>query len=85
MSDPLWICNFTYAMTTAMNTAIDPIFVRNEVVAQGTNPSISLVTTDKTKVELSPYSIKVRGWPTRQPSSVALSLTFRVFIAYFDK
>jgi hypothetical protein len=65
MSDPSWICNFTYIFTTALNTALDPIFVKKEVVKQGTNPNITLVTTDKTKIELSPYTIRVRGWPTR--------------------
>jgi len=32
MSDPSWICNFTYVITSGSNTAIDPIFVKNEVV-----------------------------------------------------
>ena len=85
MIDPSWICNFTYVMTTDTNSALDPIFVKNQVVPQATNPTLSLVTTDKTKVELSPYTIKIKGWPTRQPSSVALSLTFRIYIAFFDK
>lgn len=85
MIDQSWICNFTYVMTTDSNAALDPIFVKNQAVPQATNPTLSLVTTDKTKVDLSPYGVRIRGWPTRQPSSVALSLTFRIYIAYFDK
>jgi hypothetical protein len=42
MSDPSWICNFTYVMTTGTNGAIDPIFIRNEIVPQGTNPTVTL-------------------------------------------
>jgi hypothetical protein len=52
-------------MTTDTNSALDPIIVKNQVVPQATNPTLSLVTTDKTKVELSPYTVKIKGWPTR--------------------
>jgi len=65
MIDQSWICNFTYVMTTDSNAALDPIFVKNQAVPQATNPTLSLVTTDKTKVDLSPYGVRIRGWPTR--------------------
>ena len=79
--DPVWICNFTYQITNVNGGALDPIFKKHEVVKQGTGPNVTLDTIDKTKVDLSPYTIRVRGWPSRQPSTVAQSLSFRVFIA----
>lgn len=69
--DPVWICNFTYVFTNGAGGALDPIFKKTEVAAQGTGPSVQLDTIDVTKVDLSPYTIKLKGWPTRSPSTVA--------------
>jgi hypothetical protein len=71
MIDPLWICNFTYVFTNGIGGSLDTAFKKTEVVKQGTDPSVQLDTTDITKVDLSPYTIKLRGWPSRQPSTVA--------------
>ncbi len=65
MIDPLWICNFTYQITNGAGGALDPSFKKNEIVKQGTGPNVTLDTTDITKTDLSPYTIRVRGWPTR--------------------
>lgn len=46
---------------------------------------MTLDTTDPTKVELSPYTIKIKGWPTRQPVANSQSFTVRIFIALLDK
>jgi hypothetical protein len=65
MSDPIWVCNFTYQLTTPSNGQLDPIFVKNEAAPEGLGPSIQLVTDNIAKCDLSPYTIKVRGWPSR--------------------
>ena len=71
MEQPIWVCNFTYLFTNGNGGTIDPIFKKTEVVKQGTDPRVQLDTVDVTKVDLSPYTVKLRGWPSRQPNTVA--------------
>lgn len=66
MNDTSWICNFTYELRTSTGTTLDPIFITKEIANQGDGTNITLVTTDITKVELSPQGVRVRGWPKRQ-------------------
>lgn len=69
MNDTNWVCNFTYEIRSNLGAVLDPIFVVEEVAKEGDGTNITLVTTDKTKVELSPQGIRVRGWPKRQNTS----------------
>jgi hypothetical protein len=84
MSDPSWVCNFTYEIRNGLGGVLDGIFVLNEVAKQGDGPNFTLVTTNSAKTELSPQTIRVRGWPKRQNTTSA-SIFFRVFVAFFDK
>jgi hypothetical protein len=54
MNDTFWSCNFSYELRTGLGTALDPIFVIKEQANEGAGTNITLVTTDKTKVDLSP-------------------------------
>lgn len=40
---------------------LDPVFVIREVANQGDGTNITLVTADRTKVDLSPQVVRVRG------------------------
>lgn len=84
MNDTNWVCNFSYEIRTVSGGLLDPVFVIKEVANQGDGTNITLVTTDKTKVDLSPQVVKVKGWPKRQNLTSA-SFTFRIFVAFFDK
>jgi hypothetical protein len=45
---------------------LDPIFVARQVANEGDGTNITLVTSDITKTNLSPYTVRVSGWPKRQ-------------------
>lgn len=66
MNDTSWVCNFTYELRTGTGGTLDPIFVLKEAANQGDGTNITLVTTDKTKVDISPQVVRVKGWPKRQ-------------------
>lgn len=66
MVDTAWSCNFSYSITNGGGTTLDPIFIVNETAAEGQATNITLLTTDKTKVDISPQVVRVRGWPKRQ-------------------
>ncbi|TNV75036.1 hypothetical protein FGO68_gene6423 [Halteria grandinella] len=84
MNDTAWSCNFTYEIRTGTGAALDSAFVLRETVLEGAGPNLTLVTTDKTKVDLSPQVVRVRGWPKRQ-NTTSQQFTFRIFVAYLDK
>jgi hypothetical protein len=66
MNDTMWSCNFTYQIRTITGSTLDPIFVVKETANEGDGTNITLVTTDITKTLLSPYTVKITGWPKRQ-------------------
>ena len=84
MNDSMWVCNFTYSISTQSGQALDPIFVVKQVANEGDGTNVTLVTSDITKTLLSPYTIKVTGWPNRQ-NTTNQTIQFRVFIAYLNK
>jgi len=65
MNDTTWICNFTYEIKTTLGAVLDPIFILKDAANQGDGTNISLVTTNATKIELSPQGIRVKGYPKR--------------------
>ena len=66
MNDTSWICNFTYVITDGVGNTLDPIFVVANVALQGFGTNVTVVTSNIAKVNLSPQTIKVTGWPNRQ-------------------
>ena len=66
MNDTSWICNFTYVFTDGVGNTLDPIFVVANVALQGFGTNVTIVTSNIAKVNLSPQTIKVIGWPNRQ-------------------
>lgn len=83
MVDTAWSCNFSYSITAHTNLPLDPIFIVNETAAEGQATNITLVTSDRAKVDLSPQVVRVKGWPKRQ-NWTAQNFTFRIFVAYND-